>query len=103
VGKSVEAGYPARRSSRRVASSGESGSSVSIQTASAWPTRTGRDARGADRQVGQLQDLACLVAELRLLVELDAVEVPVHAQVVLVGRLAAQPLHRLGAAPETDW
>ena len=55
------------------------------------------DARGLDRQVGQLHDLAGLGAELRLLVELLAVEVPVHAQVVLVGRLAAQALHRLRA------
>ena len=50
-----------------------------------------------DRQLGQLHDLARLVAQLRLLVELLAVEVPVHAQVVLVLRLVAQPFHRLRA------
>ena len=55
------------------------------------------DGRRADRQLGQLEDLARLGAELRLLVELVAVEVPVHAQVVLVGRLRAQLLHPLRA------
>ena len=52
-------------------------------------------ARRLDRQLGQLHDLARLGAELRLLVELLAVEVPVHAQVVLGRGLAAEPLHRL--------
>ena len=54
-------------------------------------------ARRADRERRQLEDLARLLAQLLLLVELDAVEVPVHAQVVLLRRLAAQPLHRLRA------
>ena len=55
------------------------------------------DARGADRQRRQLEDLPRLLAQLLLLVELDAVEAPVHPQVVLVRRLAAQLLHRLRA------
>ena len=40
--------------------------SVSIHTDSAWPTTTGtRTQRRADRQVGELEDLARLLAELR--------------------------------------
>ena len=54
-------------------------------------------ARRLDRQLGQLHDLLRLGAELRLLVELLAVEVPVHAQVVLGLRLVAKALHRLRA------
>ena len=87
------------------ACSAESGCSVSSQTASAWPTMTGtRTHRRRDRQVGQLHDLARLVAELRLLVDLLAVQAPVHAR----GR--GRPAARRGAgpsrcapAPETDW
>ena len=52
-------------------------------------------ARGAHRQRGQLEDLARLLAQLLLLLELDAVEAPVHPQVELVRRGAAQLLHRL--------
>src|SRR5579884_3006954 len=55
------------------------------------------DAGRLDPQLRQLHDLARLGAELRLLVELVAVEVPIHPQVVVRGRLAAQPLHRAGA------
>src|SRR5207244_4168994 len=63
-----------------------------------WSDHRGlADARGADRQVGQLHDLARLLTELRLLVELDAVEIPVHSEVVRVLRLVAEPLHRGGA------
>ena len=84
----------ARPPSSSRARSAESGCSVSSQTASAWPTITGTRTHVAlDRQVGQLHDLPRLGAELRLLVELLAVEVPVHAQVVLVRR------PRRGAAP----
>ena len=60
--------------------------------------------RRADRQLGQLEDLARLLAQLRLLVELDAVEGPVHAQVV--SSCGAAPRSRSIAcapAPETDW
>ena len=61
------------------------------------------DARRLDRQVGQLHDLARLGAELRLLVELLAVEVPVHPQVVLVRRLVARGVSIACApAPDTD-
>ncbi len=54
------------------------------------------DAGRADREVGQLEDLLGLLAELLLLLELDAVERPVHPEVVVLGRLRAQALHRLG-------
>ena len=46
------------------------------------------DARRRDRQVGELEDLPRLGAELRLLVELLAVELPVHREVVLAGGVA---------------
>ena len=55
------------------------------------------DAGCRDRQVRQPQHLAALLADLRLLVELDSVEVPVHAQIVVGGRLGEQPLHRARA------
>ena len=55
------------------------------------------DARGAERELGQLEDLARLLAQLRLLLELDAVEVPVHREVASARLLRAQPLHRLRA------
>ena len=51
----------------------------------------------AHRQRRQLEDLARLLPQLLLLVELDAVERPVHLQVVLVLRLRSQTLHRLRA------
>src|SRR5918996_5372305 len=51
----------------------------------------------ADRQLRKLQDLPRLLADLRLLVELDAVERPVHTQVVLLDGLATEPFHRLRA------
>ena len=74
------------------ACSAESGSVVSSQTASAWPTRTGTRTQvaltGSDRQ---LQDLPRLLAQLLLFLELDPVEAPVHAQVVVLGRLGAEP------------
>src|SRR5438876_53626 len=53
--------------------------------------------RGAERQVGQLENLLRLRADLRLLVGLVAVPGPVHREVVLVGRLAAKLLHPLRA------
>ena len=65
-----------------------------------------RDAHAgrAQRQLGQLEDLARLVAQLRLLLELLAVEVPVHRQVVLGLRLVEQPLQRAALRrPEADW
>ena len=52
-------------------------------------------ARRAHRQRRQLEDLARLLAQLLLLLELDAVEAPVHPQVELVRRLPAELLHRL--------
>ena len=47
------------------------------------------------RQLRKLEDLPRLGADLRLLVELDAVEGPVHPQVVVVRPLGAKPLDRL--------
>ena len=55
------------------------------------------DARRAHRQVGELEDLARLLAELDLLVVLDAVELPVHPEAVVVGLLAAEIVDRRGA------
>src|SRR5687767_4780681 len=46
-------------------------------------------AGGAHRQHGQLEDLPRLLAQLLLLVELDAVELPGHPQVVLLLGLGA--------------
>ena len=54
-------------------------------------------ARRADREVRQLEDLAGLGAELRLLVRLVALPRPVHHQVVLGRRLRAKLLHPLRA------
>ena len=51
----------------------------------------------ADGQLGQLEDLARLLAQLDLLVELLAVEVPVAREVVLGLRLVEQLLQPLGA------
>src|SRR5581483_3254958 len=53
--------------------------------------------RRADRQLRQLEDLARLGADLRLLVGLVALPVPVEPEVVLVGRLGAELLHPLRA------
>ena len=50
----------------------------------------------AHRQDRQLQDLSRLLAQFLLFLELDAVEAPVHAQVVVLGRLGAELLHCLG-------
>ena len=52
-----------------------------------------------DQQVGQLHDLLGLGAQLRLLVELLAVEVPVHAEVVIRGSFVCEAIHRLRACP----
>ena len=41
------------------------------------------DASGADREVGQLENLARLLTDLHLLVELLAVVLPVRREVVL--------------------
>src|SRR5438270_3975948 len=49
----------------------------------------------ADGQLRQLEDLARLLADLGLLVELLAVEVPRHLEVELVGRRLAEALHPL--------
>ncbi len=50
-----------------------------------------------DRQFRQFHDLLRLCAQLRLLVEFLAVELPVHTEVVLGLRLVPEALHRLGA------
>ena len=52
-------------------------------------------ARRAERQLRQLEDLARLGAHLRLVLELEAVEAPVHSEVRLRGRSFAQLLHPL--------
>ena len=54
-------------------------------------------ARRAHREIGELEDLARLLAELDLLVVLDAVELPVHPEAVVVGLLAAERVDRRGA------
>ena len=54
-------------------------------------------ARRAHGQLGELEDLACLLAELDLLVVLEAVELPVHAQLMVVGVLRAELGDRVGA------
>ena len=60
-------------------------------------------ARRADRQLGQLHDLPRLLADLRLLVELLAVEVPVHGEILLARLPSHGAVHPLRPAPETDW
>ena len=55
------------------------------------------DARGADREVGQLEDLAGLGPELRLLVGFVALPRPVHDEVVPPRRLGPELLHALRA------
>ena len=80
---------PARRAARPA---------NSTQIASAWPTITGTRTHVAWIGSSGSSMIFCVSStELGLLVELLAVEVPVHAQVVLRLRLVAQPLHRLGA------
>ncbi len=54
-----------------------------------------------DRQVRQLEDLARLRAELCFLLEVDAVEVPVHVEVGLGRRRRAQLVHPLDACTRT--
>ena len=54
-------------------------------------------ARRADGQIGKLEDLACLLAELDLLVVLEAVELPVHAQLMVVGVLRPELGDGVGA------
>ena len=60
-------------------------------------------ARRADGQIGKLEDLACLLAELDLLVVLEAVELPVHAQLMIVGVLRPELGTASEPAPDTDW
>ncbi len=54
-------------------------------------------ARSAYGQIGKLEDLACLLAELDLLVVLEAVELPVHAQLMVVGVLRPELGDGVGA------
>ena len=61
------------------------------------------DAASRYRELRELEDLARLLAELDLLVELDAVEVPVHAQRWSSGSSARRSSIALKPAPETDW
>src|SRR5579875_2844667 len=53
--------------------------------------------RGAHGQAGQVEDLAGLGADLRLLFGLVVLPGPVEPEVVALRRLGAQPLHPLGA------
>ena len=54
-------------------------------------------ARHGERQLGELEDLPRFRAQLRLLVEVDAVEFPVHVEVGRCRRSRAQLLHPLDA------
>ena len=77
---------------------GRMGDSVSTQRASAWPTRTGTRTHVALMgRSGSSRIFRVSARIFRLLVELDAVEIPVHAEVVLVDRLCGvgpSPTHR---------
>jgi len=99
AGEVLERMPGAAASSSRVLS-GDSASCVSTQTDSACRHHGHPDTRGAHGEARQLQDLPGLGSELCLLVELLAVEVPVHLEVSLTGSLRAEALIRCVPAPE---
>ena len=83
---------------------GASGVSVSIHTASAWPTRTGTRTHVAlTGRSGSSRILRVSSRSFDLLVVLDSVELPVHPEPVVVGLLAAERVEAAEPAPETDW